>query len=118
MRFSLRRIGAAAGVALAVAGAAPVASAVAATPLTPVNQIPQLTLPVPIGLPFQQQPAGSCGPNQGLPFGILNLGPTGPLGPLGADGPLGAGHLPCGISIWDLGPAGPLGPHGALGSGS
>jgi hypothetical protein len=109
----LRRLTAVAGIGFAIAAVGPVGSAFAATtPLQPSTQLPTMTLPLPLpSVPGQQQ---SC-QNQGLLPGIPNLGPTGPLGPLGADGPLGAGHLPCGLSIFDLGPDGPLGPGGALG---
>jgi hypothetical protein len=122
---SLRRMTALAGIGAALAAAGPVASATAATlpvpsnpvPVLSTNQLPVLNNLLPWSWPGTgQQPAGSCGANQGLPPGIVNLGPTGPLGPLGPHGPLGAGHLPCGSSMFDLGPSGPLGPGGALGS--
>jgi hypothetical protein len=113
----LRRLTAVTGVGLAVAAVGPISSAFAATtPLQPPLPLPTLTSPLTLpGLPGQQS-SDSC-TNQGLLPGIPNLGPTGPLGPLGADGPLGAGHLPCGLSVFDLGPTGPLGPDGPLGSG-
>ena len=109
------RLTASGGIAAAVAATGPVASAVAATPAT--TSIPQPSYILPLALPIfpggpVQQP-GTCGANQGLPPGIVNLGPTGPLG---SHGPLGSGHLPCGVSIWDLGPNGPLGRGGAPGS--
>jgi hypothetical protein len=93
MRSSLTRLTTLAGIACAIAGTGPVASAAAAGP-TP------LTGP-------------GCTGNQGT-----NLGPTGPLGPLGSKGPLGGNNtnLPGGGAACDLGPAGPLGPGGALGS--
>ena len=113
MRIALKRLTAVAGIGVVLATAAPVASAAAAAPVQPPsNPLAALT-----GfLPNMQQQPGTCGPNQGLPFGFLNLGPTGPLGPLGAMGPLGPGHLPCGASVFNLGPTGPLGPSGPLGS--
>jgi hypothetical protein len=118
MKSTLRRVIAATGVAASLAVAGPVASAAAATPAAlPSNPIPAFTIPSLFG-PGPSQAPGTCGPNQGLFPGIPNLGPTGPLGPLGAHGPLGAGHLPCGLSAFNLGPSGPLGPNGLLGTGS
>ena len=109
----------------AVVAAGPASSAFAATGTAqttgalPTLTLPSYTLPIPLPiLPSQPQQSGTCPANQGLPPGVVNLGPTGPLGPLGPNGPLGAGHLPCGASIWDLGPGGPLGPGGALGPGA
>lgn len=109
---SLRRPLAIVGIAGALAAAGPVASAMAASfdPITGgAFPFPSLFGPGPAQAP------GTCGPDQGMFPGFLNLGPTGPLGPLGPYGPLGPGHLPCGISIFDLGPTGPLGPGGQLG---
>ena len=118
MPLALKRATVIAGIALAFAGVAPVASAVASTP-APLTVTPGYTVTLPLPWPPQQQPpANTCGPNQGLPPGVVNLGPTGPLGPLGPNGPLGAGHLPCGASVFDLGPGGPLGPNGPLGPGA
>ena len=115
---SLRRLTAVAGIGVALAVAAgPVASAVASPPGAQPVSLSGQTMNLPIPFPsIPEQPAGTC-QNQDLFPGIPNLGPTGPLGPLGADGPLGSGHLPCGVSVWDLGPTGPLGPGGALGPG-
>jgi hypothetical protein len=103
MRAPLKRLTTLAGITCAMAATGPVAVAAAATPGT-ATQTP---------LPGQ-----SCSVDQGLPSGIPNLGPTGPLGPLGSKGPLGGNNsnLPCGASAVDVGPGGPLGPGGALGS--
>jgi hypothetical protein len=126
---TLKQMTAVAGIAVAVVAAGPISSAFAATgtpsglPTSTLSTYtvptpPSFTLPIPLPLPGQPTQSGTCPANQGLPAGVVNLGPTGPLGPLGPNGPLGAGHLPCGASIWDLGPGGPLGPGGALGPGA
>jgi hypothetical protein len=96
MTSSPKRLFTAFGIVCAVASAGPIAVAAAAPSGTPL-------------------PGQSCSANQGLPAGIQNLSPTGPLGPLGSSGPLGNDNsLPCGSSAFDLGPTGPLGPGGAL----
>jgi hypothetical protein len=115
---SVRRFTIFAGITCALAGAAPVAAAAAATPVTspadPLQALSQFTLP---NQPLL--PGLSCSVNQGLFPGIINLGPTGPLGPLGPHGPLGSSNnnLPCGAAAFNLGPTGPLGPGGPLASG-
>lgn len=115
---ALRRLTAVAGIAATLVATAPAASAFAATPgFVPAGALPVQTVSLPTPFPLFPQPTSGTCQNQGLMPGIVNLGPTGPLGPLGPNGPLGAGHLPCGASIFDLGPNGPLGPGGALGPG-
>jgi hypothetical protein len=117
---SLRRVTVLVGIGAALAAAAPVSAATASTlPVPSTNQVPVLSNPLPWFWLGIGQPSGSnCGPNQGLPAGIVNLGPTGPLGPLGPNGPLGGGNLPCGSAVFNLGPTGPLGPGGPLGLGA
>jgi hypothetical protein len=107
MRPSRRVLTAVAVITSAASAAGPAVSAAAPAAANATGGTP---------LPF---PGLSCGVNQGLPPGIPNAGPTGPLGPLGSSGPLGggSGNLPCGASALNLGPTGPLGPGGALGSG-
>jgi hypothetical protein len=117
MLSSLKRFTVIAGITCAISGAGNVALAGAADPPpSPIGALPSVSL---LDWLFPaQQPAQSCGDNQGTPPGVTNLGPTGPLGPLGADGPLGVtgnGKLPCGSDASNLGPNGPLGPHGSLG---
>ena len=104
MTASLKRLTTLAGITCAIVGTGPVA--LAAPAAGTAGQTP---------LPGQ-----SCSVNQGLPAGVDNLGPTGPMGPLGSKGPLGGNNtnLPGGPAACDLGPAGPLGPGGALGSPS
>jgi hypothetical protein len=109
MLSSLKRFTIIAGITCGIAGAGPVALASAASsPSDPTSTL--------LSLLFPAQSTQSCD-NQGLPPGIVNLGPTGPLGPLGPHGPLGDGNknLPCGADMFNLGPSGPLGPHGPLG---
>lgn len=106
-----------AGIGVALAAAAPVSAATASTlPVLSTNPVPVLSNPLAgFWLGIGQPSGSSCGPNQGLPAGIVNLGPTGPLSPLGPNGPLGSGNLPCGSAVFNLGPTGPLGPGGPLG---
>jgi hypothetical protein len=120
MKRTVRRMTALAGIGAALAAAAPVVAATAATlpvPVPSTNPVPVFSNPLQWLLPGTGQQPGSCGANQSLPPGIVNLGPTGPLGPLGPHGPRGGGNLPCGASVFNLGPSGPLGPNGPLGGG-
>jgi hypothetical protein len=115
MSSLLKRGIALAGLTCAIAGAGPVALASAdPAPATGLGAFASWQMP---GFSLFGGTGTSCGANQGLFPGFLNLGPTGPLGPLGAHGPLGATtNLPCGAAAFNLGPGGPLGPGGALGS--
>jgi hypothetical protein len=115
MLFSLKRGIAVAGITCALAGVGPIAVAGAATPAPFAGFGAGASFQLPNAPLF---PGLSCGVNQGLFPGFVNLGPTGPLGPLGAYGPLGSSgnNLPCGAAAFNLGPGGPLGAGGALGS--
>jgi hypothetical protein len=116
--FGLNRFTATIGIGCALAGAglAGSASALAALPTPTIGTHTLLGPPARPTIPGLPLSPSSCSQNQGLFPGFLNLGPTGPLGPLGAYGPTGTdANLPCGFSVFNLGPSGPLGPGGALG---